>query len=71
MGEALGRLIDAVPDWIASKAPQLFGDGDALSVEQQIALTTATAAYRCHPALYDLLTPAMVAAVDSVRNHAG
>ena len=65
MGESLGRLSDAVPDWIASKTPELFGAGDTLSVDQQIALTTATAVYRYHPALFELLAPAMVAAINS------
>jgi hypothetical protein len=63
IGESVGRLMDAVPDWTASKAPDLFGAGESLSVAQQIALTTATSVYRYHPALYELLTPAMVAAI--------
>jgi hypothetical protein len=65
MGESVGRLLDAVPDWTASKAPDLFGAGHTLSVGQQIALTTATAVYRYHRVLYELLAPAMVAAINS------
>jgi len=65
MGEAIGRLIDADPEWTISNAPGLFGTSDQLSVQQQIALTTATAAYRYHHSLYELLSAAMIAALTS------
>lgn len=65
LGEAIGRLIDATPDWVASKVAEIFGTGSRLSVGQQIAFTTAMAAYRYHHSLYELLSPAMIAAIDS------
>lgn len=65
IGEASARLLDSVPDWITSKAIELFGGGDQLSTGQQIALTTALAAYHYHNTLFDLLSPAMVVAIAS------
>lgn len=65
IGEALDRLVDAVPEWTLAHSPHLFGGVEGLSVQQQIALTTATAVYRYHHKLFDLLAPAMVAAFNS------
>lgn len=65
LGEASARLLDSVPGWIAAKAIEFFGGDDQLSTGQQIALTTALAAYHYHDGLFDLLSPAMVVAVAS------
>lgn len=65
VGEGLGRLVDVDPEWLTPKVPELFGSDDELSVAQQISLTTAMAVHRYHPMLYDLLSAAMIAAIDS------
>lgn len=65
VGEGLARLLSVDPDWLNPKIPELFGSDDGLSVEQQIALTTAMAVHRYHSTLYDLLAPSMIAAIRS------
>ena len=65
VGEGLARLLTADPEWLRRKVPELFGSEAGLSIEQQIALTTAMAVHRYHPTLYGLLTPSMIAAVQS------
>ncbi|MDO8363922.1 MAG: hypothetical protein Q7V88_13570 [Actinomycetota bacterium] len=65
IGESVGRLLDAVPEWVIPRVPELFGAGHDLSIRQQIALTTATAVYRYHQGLYELLSPSMTAAINS------
>lgn len=63
LGEGLGRLLSADPDWLESKIRSWFGDDSGIAVDQQIALTTAMAVHHYHPTLYTLLGPAMIAAV--------
>ncbi len=65
LGEALGRLLDAVPEWVAARSPEFFGEGSHLTIPQQIALTTATAVHHYHHRLFQLLSPSMVAAMNS------
>ena len=65
LGEGLARLIDVDPEWATPKVPDWFGSEEELTNAQQIALTTAIAIHRYHPKLYDLLTPPMIAAIDS------
>lgn len=62
VGEALGRLFDGDQAWIEAHVPAWFG-GPELTRNQQIALTTALAVHRYHPALYDLLSTPMQAAL--------
>lgn len=65
IGEGLGRLLSVDPEWLKSRIPQLFGSDVGLSVEQQVALTTAMAVHHYHLTLYDLLTSSMIAAIRS------
>jgi hypothetical protein len=65
IGQALGRLVTVDPDWLTPRMEELFGSADGLSRSQQIALTTAMAVHRYHVAIYDLLTPSMIAAIRS------
>jgi len=65
VGEGLARLLAADPEWLMAKIPELFGSEAGLSVDQQIAVTTAMAVHRYHPQLYELLAPSMVAAIQS------
>lgn len=62
VGEALGRLVNTAADWVEAHAGEWFGEG-ALTVNQQIALTTALAVYRYHIRLYELLSAPMQAAL--------
>ncbi|WP_157694609.1 MULTISPECIES: hypothetical protein [unclassified Leifsonia] len=64
LGEGFGRLLNSGPDWIAAHLDELVGTRDGISVEQQIVLTTAMATHRYNRAMYDALTPAMLAAID-------
>ncbi|GLJ63085.1 hypothetical protein GCM10017576_32160 [Microbacterium barkeri] len=64
LGEGLGRLLNAAPDWIKTHLDDLVGTRAGISVEQQIVLTTAMATHRYNRAMYELLTPAMLAAID-------
>jgi hypothetical protein len=68
LGEGLGRLLDTDPEWLASKMPLWFGDEHGVAVDQQIALSTATAVHHYHPKLYELLTPSMIAAIGQGEN---
>lgn len=65
VGRELGRLLNVDPDWIRPRIAELFGSADSMSSSQQIALTTAMAIHYYHPKLYDVLAPAMVAAIRS------
>lgn len=65
VGQEFGRLLNVDPDWLRPRIAELFGSGDSLSPSQQIALTTAMAMHHYHSAVYDLLAPAMIAAVGS------
>jgi hypothetical protein len=65
IGEASGRLLDSAPDWITTNAAELFGVDERLTTNQQIALTTALAAYRYHRSLFELLSTAMSTAIVS------
>jgi hypothetical protein len=67
VGENLGRLLSVDPDWLTARAVELFGSADGVSTNQQIALTTALAVHYYHPALYDLLTPSLIAAIRSAE----
>jgi len=64
LGEGLGRLLNAAPAWIETHLDDLVGTRAGISVEQQIALTTAMATHRYNRRMYELLTPAMLAAID-------
>lgn len=64
LGEGFGRLLNAAPDWIKTHLEELVGTREGISVEQQVVLTTAMATHRYNRAMYDLLTPAMLAAID-------
>lgn len=65
LGEGVGRLLSVDAEWLASRVPELFGSDGELSVEQQIALTTAISAHHYHSGIYDLLTAPMIGAVRS------
>ncbi|RFA21875.1 hypothetical protein B7R23_05560 [Subtercola boreus] len=64
LGEGLGRLLTSAPDWLGTHLEDLVGTRNSISVEQQIVLTTAMATHRYNQAIYELLTPAMLAAID-------
>ncbi|MCT2279114.1 hypothetical protein M3G91_15975 [Micromonospora chalcea] len=65
LGEGIGRLLNVDPEWIEPRVSEFFGASEGASSNQQIALTTAMAVHHYHPKLYDLLAPAMNAAIDS------
>jgi hypothetical protein len=65
LGEGLGRLISTAALWVEPRIPAWFGDENGISPCQQVALTTAMAVHNYHPKLYELLTPAMIAAAMS------
>lgn len=60
LGEGLGRLLTVAPDWIQSRAAELFGTQDGLTRNQQIAVTTAMAVHGYHKKLYAFLEPSLV-----------
>lgn len=64
IGEALGRLLSADPNWIEARISELFGARDGLTRNQQIAVTTAMAVHYYHDRLYRLLSPSMIGAID-------
>ncbi|WP_147599119.1 hypothetical protein [Flaviflexus massiliensis] len=64
LGEGLGRLMQAAPDWVDEHLEEFVGTREAISIAQQIVLTTAMAIYRYNPVMYELLTPSMLAAID-------
>lgn len=64
LGEGLGWLIHTAPDWVEKHLKELVGTRGAISVAQQIVLTTAMATHRYNRAMYELLTPSMLAAID-------
>lgn len=63
IGEALPYLYETAPSWIEGHYDKLFGPGKGNSC-QQIVLTTVLALYRPSAAIYRLLSPAMIAALD-------
>ncbi|WP_144661295.1 hypothetical protein [Paenarthrobacter nicotinovorans] len=65
LGASLGRFLNVDSSWIERRVPDLFGSTGEISKDQQISLTTALAAHRYHPHLYDLLAGAMIAALNS------
>ncbi|WAY21542.1 hypothetical protein OF855_10960 [Mycolicibacterium fortuitum] len=65
VGRQLSRLLSADPEWVHPRIAGFFGSGTRLSVEQQIALTTAIAGHHYHSTLYELLGPSMIAAIQS------
>jgi hypothetical protein len=65
IGEGLGRLLTVDEDWLKPRVAELFGSAEGLTIEQQVALTTAMAVHRYHPELYELLGPSMIAAIRS------
>jgi hypothetical protein len=65
LGEGLGRLLSADEEWVKQVAPSWFGDELRSSAGQQIAMTTAMAVHYYHRVLYDLLSPAMLGAINS------
>ncbi len=64
LGEGLGRLLTSAPEWLSAHLEELVGTRNSISVGQQIVLTTSMATHRYNRAMYDLLTPAMLAAID-------
>lgn len=64
LGEGFGRLLGNVPEWLDAHLDELVGSRRHISVEQQILLTTAMATHRYHRALYDQLSPSMLAAIE-------
>lgn len=64
LGEGLGHLLTAAPNWVASNLEELVGVPGSISIDQQIVLTTSMATHRYNRAMYELLSPAMVAAID-------
>lgn len=64
LGEGLGRLLGNVPEWLDAHLEELVGSRRDISVEQQIVLTTAMATHRYHRAMYELLSPSMLAAIE-------
>jgi hypothetical protein len=65
LGEGFGRLLSVDPEWLREKFPEFFGSGNELSFGQQIALTTAMATHYYHSTLFEMFTPAMIAAIKS------
>ncbi|WP_284987874.1 hypothetical protein [Arthrobacter sp. fls2-241-R2A-172] len=63
LGEGLGRLLLAAPDWIQTRSSDLFGTADGLTRNQQIALTTALSVHGYHQKLYTLLEHSMIGAI--------
>lgn len=63
IGEALPYLYETAPSWIEGHYDKLFGPGEGNPC-QQIVLTTVLALYRPSAAIYKLLSPAMIAALD-------
>ena len=63
IGEALPYLYEATPSWVEGHYDKLFGPGEGNPC-QQIVLTTVLALYRPSAAIYRLLSPAMIAALD-------
>lgn len=63
LGEGLGRLVNNAHDWILARVAAFFGSEAGLSVDQQVALTTAVAVHRFHPKLHELLSGPMLAAL--------
>ncbi|MBN9618504.1 MAG: hypothetical protein J0H43_02050, partial [Actinobacteria bacterium] len=65
LGESLGRLMRADGDWVRSRATNWFGSQDGATSSQQIALTTAMAVHFYSHEMFELLAPAMTAAIRS------
>jgi hypothetical protein len=65
LGESLGRLLSMDPEWLKSNISELFGSDGGLSVEQQVALTTAMAVHHYNPTLFQLLASSMIGAIRS------
>lgn len=63
VGQELGQLLTVAPDWIQSRAHDLFGSAECISPCQQVAMTTAMAIHHYHSELYEFLTPAMLSAI--------
>ncbi|MCV7254719.1 hypothetical protein H7J86_21390 [Mycobacterium hackensackense] len=63
VGEGLGRLLLADPEWVETIVPEVFGSDVELSVQQQIALTTAITAHHYNAAMYGLLSSPMIGAI--------
>jgi hypothetical protein len=65
VGQGLGRLLSVDRDWLEPRVPELFGSDVGLSVQQQIAVTTAITCHLYHSTVYDLLTASMIGAIRS------
>ncbi|MGA6205465.1 hypothetical protein ACPESR_11965 [Nocardia testacea] len=63
LGESLGRLMRADGDWVRSRATNWFGSQEGATSPQQIALTTAMAVHLYSHEMFELLAPAMTAAI--------
>jgi len=66
-GEGTGRLYDGAKPWMLNHANALFGGVGPSTPAQQVALSTALAAYGYHPALLDLLREAMAVAIKEMN----
>jgi hypothetical protein len=65
LGEAIGRLMNADPEWVQAHVADWFGGDDGVDKSQQIALSTAMAVYNYHSSLFDLLSSSMVALTET------
>lgn len=63
IGESFGRLLNADEAWARERVADWFGGVDGISRGQQIALTTAISVHHYHRTLYELLSPALLAAL--------
>lgn len=67
IGQSLGRLMGADSEWVEQRTPEWFGTADGVTRSQQVAITTALAVHYFHPRLYDLLSPSIIAAINSTE----
>lgn len=65
LGQEFGRLLRIDPEWLIPRLAELFGTVGSQSSSQQIALTTAIAVHHYQLKAYELLAPAMIAAIRS------
>ena len=63
LGESFGRLLNADNVWASAHVADWFGGINGIDRGQQIALTTAISVHHYHRTLYELFTPALLAAM--------
>ncbi len=63
IGESFGRLLNADDGWTSAHVADWFGGIDGIDRGQQIALTTAISVHHYHRTLYELFSPALLAAM--------